>query len=96
MTFNMNDRIGYGELSDTYQNNLIETITERIKDDEELMAEIKKNLEEELKEEGDKEYKKALKRFSLEDRLGWEIEEIALKSLERVRIYVDFDVEVEL
>jgi hypothetical protein len=92
----MNDRIGYGELSDTYQNNLIETISERIKDDEELMAEIKKDLEEELKEEGEKEYKKALKRFSFENRLNWKIEEIATEALVRVRIYVDFDVEVEL
>ena len=94
MTFNMNDRIGYGELSDTYQNNLIETIVERIKDDEELVAEIKKDLEEELKEEGDKEYKKALKRYSFENRLNWKIEELALKALERAIIYVDFDVEV--
>ena len=89
MTFTYDDRIGMNNFSFDYKESMLGVIVDRIKDNEELMAEIRAFCEEELKEyTGGK--------LTLQDLIDLKIDDVAQKALDKVSIYIDADIEVEL
>ncbi len=89
MTFNYDDRINTNNFSFDYQEQMLGFIVDRIKDDDELMTEIKAECCAKLKEYGET-------KLTLQDLIDLKIEDVAQESLDKVVIYINADIEVEL
>lgn len=90
MTFDFNDyKIRSGDLSSSFIEEIEGAVKNRIKDDEDLMKEIKEFCEEEAKE-----YPES--KLTMDDRIKLKIDEMAEDASGTIKIYCDFDVEVKL
>ena len=96
MKFTMEDKLISIDFSFNYYSSLAKVTEERIKEDTELMAEIL-----EVSKEAKKEYDENLKegeapRLTLQDYIDLKIDDLAIKAVDQIRLYVEFDVEVNL
>jgi hypothetical protein len=87
MTFKYDDKVNFSNFEFDYQQLLLNTTIERIKDNEELMSEIKVVCEEELKEyTGNK--------LTLQNLIDLKIEDTAQAALYSARFYIDAEIDV--
>ena len=89
MTFTYEDEININNFSFDYQQQMLGIVIDKIKDDDELMTEIKAECCAELKEYGET-------KLTLQDLIDLKIEDVAQESLDKVVIYINADIEVEL
>lgn len=90
MTFNFSDyKLRSGDLSYRFVEEIEGALRDGIKDNEDLMKEVKVFCEEEAKENPEST-------LTMEDRIMLKIDEMAENAVSGIRIYCEFDLEVEL
>jgi len=97
MTFTYEDEININNFSFDYQQQMLGIVIDKIKDNfhsgwyiyDELMTEIKAECCAKLKEYGET-------KLTLQDLIDLKIEDVAQESLDKVVIYINADIEVEL
>ena len=92
MTFTYEDEININNFSFDYQQQMLGIVIDKIKDDDELMTEIKAECCAKLNffpEYGET-------KLTLQDLIDLKIEDVAQESLDKVVIYINADIEVEL
>lgn len=89
MTFTYEDKISFNSLSFDYKEEILGITLDRIKDDDDLMNEIRIFCEEELKEYRDTT-------LTLQNLIDLKLDEIAQEALDKASIYIETDIEVEI
>lgn len=87
MRFSYDDKIRAGDLDNSYRDSLVKYTIDRIRDEKELMEEIREFIIDENPEATESQ---------IESWIDLKIDEIAEEAIDRIRVYVEFDVEVIL
>ena len=89
MVFIYEDKLRGTDLDFSYSSGLADTVEERIRDDAELMAEIKEFCEVENKDDVDG-------KLSMKDYIDLKIDEMAMDAVDGIKMYVEFEMEAKL
>ena len=89
MTITFEEKLRYRDLSSDRIDELVESVKNYIKGNEDIMKEIKEFCEEENKDsvEG---------KLSMKDYIDLKIDEMANDAVDKIRIYCSFDLEVSI
>lgn len=100
MTINFEEKLRYSDFSYDFIDGLTKSLTERIRSDEEVMAEIKTMAEAEYAEYEDarKNRTSRLQIFTLtlQDFINSIVDEAAENAVQRIKVYCEFDLEVSI